>query len=317
MPDLAEMIRAGAADPWFYLPIAVVLGALHALEPGHSKSLMAAFIVAIRGTAAQAVMLGVSAAVGHTIVVWGLALIGLSIGDALVLDRAEPWLILVSGLMVVALGLRLLLTIARGGSACGHDHGPHHHDGHGADHAHPHGHHHDHPPREDTIAALAGGASVAVAAATPATAHHGHDHAHHGPDCAHRGHGDDADAHAAAHAREIESKWAGRTRVTPGEIVWFGFTGGLLPCPAAIAVLLICLQLKAVSLGLAMVGAFSLGLAATLVAVGLVAAWGTRRAAAGWSGFGRIADRLPFLSGALVTALGIATALRGLWMLAA
>ena len=306
MPDLAEVIRAGAANPWFYLPIAVALGALHALEPGHSKSLMAAFIVAIRGTAAQAVMLGVSAAVGHTIVVWGLALIGLSIGDALVLERAEPWLILVSGLMVVALGVRLLVTIARGGSSCGHDHGHAHHD-HGHTH---HDHGHDHPPSGDPLAALAGGGTLSLSEATPT----GHVH---GPDCAHHGHDGDEDAHAAAHARDIESRWAGRTHVTPGEIVWFGFTGGLLPCPAAIAVLLICLQLKAVSLGLAMVGAFSLGLAATLVAVGLVAAWGTRRAAAGWSGFGRIADRLPFLSGALVTALGIATALRGLWMLAA
>ncbi len=103
--------------------------------------------------------------------------------------------------------------------------------------------------------------------------------------------------------------------MTTGEILWFGFTGGLLPCPAAIAVLLICLQLKAVTLGIAMVAAFSVGLAITLVTIGVVAAWGTRKAAASWSGFGRWANRLPYVSATLVLILGVGVALRGLWML--
>ena len=59
MPDIATVIQNGAANPWLYLPFAVLLGALHALEPGHSKSLMAAFIVAIRGTPAQAASVNV------------------------------------------------------------------------------------------------------------------------------------------------------------------------------------------------------------------------------------------------------------------
>lgn len=278
MLDLASVLRDGAAHPWLFLPIAMLLGALHALEPGHSKSLMAAFIVAIRGTARQAVLLGVAAAIGHTIVVWGLALVGLWLGDALVLDKAEPWLILLSGLMVVGLGARLLATIRRDVRR---------RDAH--DHVHDHRH----------------GTDL------------GHDHALHGHDHPHD-HGDmDEAAHAAAHARAIEQKFAGRTDVTSWEIAWFGFTGGLLPCPAAIAVLLICLQLKQVSLGMAMVGAFSLGLAATLVAVGLVAAWGTRAAAGSWAGFGRFAERLPYFSGALVTLLGMVTVARGSWILMA
>ena len=92
------------------------------------------------------------------------------------------------------------------------------------------------------------------------------------------------DAHAAAHARAIEARFAGRRNVTTGEILWFGFTGGLLPCPAAIAVMLVCLQLREVSLGIAMVAAFSTGLAATLVSIGVLAAWSTRRAAHAWPG---------------------------------
>jgi nickel/cobalt transporter (NicO) family protein len=60
MPDIAALLKAGAANPWALLPVAVLLGALHALEPGHSKSMIAAFIVAIRGTMGQAVVLGLS-----------------------------------------------------------------------------------------------------------------------------------------------------------------------------------------------------------------------------------------------------------------
>jgi ABC-type nickel/cobalt efflux system permease component RcnA len=59
-----------------------------------------------------------------------------------------------------------------------------------------------------------------------------------------------------------------------GQTIWFGFTGGLMPCPAAIAVLLICVQLKAFALGVAMIAAFSLGVGLTLIAIGLAVVWG-------------------------------------------
>ena len=55
MPDIADILQAGG-NGWLYLPIAVLLGALHGLEPGHSKTMMAAYIVAIRGTVGQAVL---------------------------------------------------------------------------------------------------------------------------------------------------------------------------------------------------------------------------------------------------------------------
>jgi nickel/cobalt transporter (NicO) family protein len=261
MFDISGLIQSGAANPWLYLPAAVLLGALHALEPGHSKSLMAAFIVAIRGTTAQAVLLGVSAAIGHTIIVWGLALLGLYLGDRLILEKAEPWLILISGVLIILLAARLLFSIHRTADHHAHDHS--------------HDHSHDHP--------------------------HAQSHDDH-----------QGDAHAAAHAREIEGRFAGRQQVSAGEIAWFGFTGGLLPCPAAIAVLLVCLQLKAFALGMAMVAAFSIGLAITLVTIGIIAAWGTRRAAQSWSGFDVWSRRLPYISGALVMALGLFITLRGL-----
>jgi nickel/cobalt exporter len=261
MPDLANLIQVGAANPWLYLPAAVLLGALHALEPGHSKSMMAAFIVAVRGTPGQATLLGVSAAIGHTIIVWMLALLGLYLGDKLILDRAEPWLILSSGLLIMVLAFRIFWML-RG------VHSHHHHD---------HDHHH---------------------------AHGDHDH-HHEP----------RDAHAAAHAREVQERFAGNRHVTNFDIAWFGFTGGLLPCPAAIAVLLICLQLKAFTLGISMVAAFSVGLAITLVAVGIAAAWGTRVARARFAGLDKWGERLPYLSAGLVFLIGSFITAQGVWKL--
>lgn len=261
MPDIASLIQSGATNAWLYLPVAVLLGALHALEPGHSKSVMAAFIVAVRGTPAQAVLLGVSAAIGHTIVVWALALAGLWAGDELLAERAEPWLILISGLLVVMLALRLLWMSRPRAFA-----DPHHGHDDDNDHDHPHDKGHD----------------------------HGNDHGH---------------SHLSE--AEIEQRYAGRA-VRPWEIIWFGFTGGLLPCPAAIAVLLVSLHLKQFTLGITMVLAFSVGLAITLVSIGLVAAWGARKAASSWSGFGRVAARLPLLSGLMVLAVGMVMSAQGL-----
>jgi nickel/cobalt exporter len=241
MPDIVSLIQSSSAQAWLYLPLAVVLGALHALEPGHAKSVMAAYIVAIRGTAAQAALLGLSAAIGHTVVVWILAIAGLALGEKYIVDEAEPWLMLISGALIVMLALRMIWALRRG---------------------HPHGHGHDHD-------------------------HGGHDHHHdHGP--------------------------APAGTATTGQIVWFGLTGGLMPCPAAIAVLLVCLQLKAFALGVAMVAAFSVGLAATLIAIGVAVAWGSTRLVERWSGFGRWAARLPYLSAGFVLVLGATVSALGL-----
>src|SRR5262249_26022866 len=183
MPDISEIVKLGATA-WLYLPFAVALGALHALEPGHAKSLMAAYIVAIRGNARQATLLGLSAAAGHTIVVWVLAILGLLLGDKYIVEQAEPWLWALSGCLVILLALRLLWSLRAGAH---HRHGWHDH------HDHHHGGH-----------------------------HHTHDEAR-------------------------PSRY-----VTNGDIVWFGFTSGLLPCPAAIAVLLCWITCKRVALGVAM-----------------------------------------------------------------
>src|SRR5436309_4328290 len=108
MADLTQIIQASTAHAWLYLPLAAILGALHALEPGHAKSLMAAYIVAIRGTASQAVTLAISAAVGHTIVVWILAIAALAFGERYIVEQAEPWLTFLSGVLILLLATRML-----------------------------------------------------------------------------------------------------------------------------------------------------------------------------------------------------------------
>lgn len=280
MPDITSLVASGVGSAWIYLPLAVLLGALHALEPGHSKSMMAAFIVATKGTARQAALLGLSAAAGHTAIVWLLAFIGLWLGDALILDKAEPWLVLISGLLIVALAVRIMWMFRDG---CGH------------------GHSHDFTPREIGEAF---------------EEHHGHHHGD-GCGCGHdhdhdHGHGTVKALGAKAKAKMAEKKIR---KVGNWEIIWFGLTGGLMPCPSALAVLLVCLQMKAFTLGFALVAGFSVGLAATLISVGVAAAWGAGRAREGWSGFRAWGEKIPYVSAGIVGIIGCVMTVRGVMML--
>ena len=132
----------------------------------------------------------------------------------------------------------------------------------------------------------------------------GHDHMHEelrGLDVATSGY---QDAHELAHANDIRRRFADRD-VTTWQIVMFGLTGGLIPCPAAITVLLLCLQLKAFTLGFALVLCFSVGLAITLVTVGAAAALSVRHATQRWSWFGSFARRAPYFSSMLIIAVGL------------
>ncbi len=65
MTSLTDLLAQGTSHAWLFIPTAILLGALHGLEPGHSKTMMAAFIIAVRGTVGQAVLLGLAAAISH------------------------------------------------------------------------------------------------------------------------------------------------------------------------------------------------------------------------------------------------------------
>lgn len=265
MTDFTTLLQQGNA--WFFIPGAILLGALHGLEPGHSKTMMAAFIVAIKGTLKQAVLLGLAATLSHTVVVWIIAMAGMWFGRGWDAQTAEPWFQLLSGIIIIAIALWMLWRTWRESHGA-HDH--HHHE-------HEHEHHHDHD-------------------------HHHHDHDHHTH--ANMVDADWQDAHQRAHAEEINRRFKGQD-VTTGQIVMFGLTGGLIPCPASITILLICLQLKHVALGATLVLSFSVGLALTLVASGAIAAIGLKHVSQRWSGFGELSRKAPWFSGALIIVVGL------------
>jgi ABC-type nickel/cobalt efflux system permease component RcnA len=278
MTELTSLLQHGG-NAWLFLPSAIVLGALHGLEPGHSKTMMAAFIIAVRGTLGQAVLLGLAATASHTAVVWLVALGGLYFGQRWDAEASEPILQLASAAIIVGVGVWMLWRTSRNEAACFHDHG-----------GQAHGHGHAQADNHDRAAACSHG--------------HGHDHDH---DHDH----DPAPAAAAAdphgHGADIQRRFAGR-HVTTGQIVMFGLTGGLIPCPASITVLLLCLQLKRLALGATLVLGFSVGLAVTMVASGVVAAIGVKHLSRRADASGRLsalAAKAPYLSGGLIVLVGV------------
>ena len=325
MTDFHTLLAGGNA--WLFIPSAILLGALHGLEPGHSKTMMAAFIVAVRGTLGQAVLLGLAATVSHTAIVWLIALGGMYFGRQWSAEASEPWMQLISAVLIVGVALWMLWRTSQNKAACFHDHGS---DG-GHDHDHDHGHAH---------------AEVAHASHAHAHDDHAHGHAHHdhhhdhghapGAACEHdHGHAhvhapahgaataalvDTAgqDAHAREHAEQIQRRFAGR-EVTTGQIVMFGLTGGLIPCPASITVLLLCLQLKKIALGATLVLGFSIGLALTMVASGVVAALSIKHLSKHVSSgrFSELAAKAPYFSGVLILLVGLYVGYQGLHALTA
>jgi len=105
MPSFAELLNEGSAHAWLFIPSAILLGALHGLEPGHSKTMMAAFIVAIRGTVTQAILLGLAATLSHTIVVWGIALGGMYLWRGVDAETFEPYFQLASAAIIIGVAL--------------------------------------------------------------------------------------------------------------------------------------------------------------------------------------------------------------------
>ena len=125
MTDFASLLQQGNA--WLFVPSAILLGALHGLEPGHSKTMMAAFIVAIRGTMMQAVLLGLSATLSHTAVVWLVALAGLHFGRNWNAEATEPYFQVASAVLIVGVAAWMIWRTWRDQRGFGHGH-EHHHD---------------------------------------------------------------------------------------------------------------------------------------------------------------------------------------------
>jgi nickel/cobalt exporter len=255
----------------FYILSSFWAGAVHAATPGHGKTIAAAYIVGARGRPIDALILGVFVTLSH---VSGIVLVGVlaSLGSAwLMPQRIEAWLALAMGVLVIGLGAwmlwlqRELLALAMGEPAAArtvlaaegstmdpasvgdprhdHRHAPEHHQ---LEHHQRDGSKHGHP--------------------------HEHQHHHGAPD--HDGYREDMGWHSHGwgtyHSHRLEL--VTDTRPKLAVLLALGVAGGILPDPAALAILLAALSSGQIMLGVATVVVFSLGFAATLVVVGVIAA---------------------------------------------
>ncbi len=235
-PELSPLFMVVA------LGLSVVLGGLHALTPGHGKTLVAAYLIGSRGTVKHAAALGGIVTFTHTASVIVIGLLALLASQYIVPNVLAPALEILSGLLVLYLGLRLLWTRWRAYQQGGTDH-PHHHHGHSE-----------------------------------------HDHHHH----------------------ELPEQ------VKMSDLLTLGISGGLVPCPEALGIMLIAIGLNRILLGLGLVVAFSFGLAVILIIIGVLLV----RSKSLLANLGRVGNRwqtlLPLVSAIIVSLLGLAIVVKGL-----
>lgn len=288
--------------------LAVILGAVHALAPGHGKTVMAAFIVGERGSLRQAWLIGLTVTVTHTAGVLVLGII-LTVTDLAAPNRVYGALGLASGLMLGSVGVVLLTRALRqrahqrsmatsvivadanapalvsaGGGAHEQTHAAAHEHGH--DHGHDHGHAHGHEAAQ------------------------GHAHEDdHGGNASHR--------HGLFSHRHVVP--AGDRPLGLRSIVAMGFAGGLVPSPSALVVLLGAVALGRTWFGVLLVVAYGAGMAATLTGTGLVLSRASARLGAGAASYGprmrramSVAKLLPFVTAGVVLTVGTVIAFQGL-----
>ena len=267
----AELINVPEITPTialFGLLLAFGLGAMHAMSPGHGKTVVGAYLVGSRGTLKHAVFLGLTVTITHTLGVFALGLITIFASNLINPEKMMPFLSFVSGLLVFFIGASLFkdrlfsaLGWKAGSSHHGHDHAySHEHGGH--THSHEDGHTHD---------------------------HHDHDHLHDGLTHTHGG--------------------STHTHLPPEDITWksllgLGISGGLLPCPSALVLMLSAISLNRVGYGLVLTLVFSIGLAATLTAVGIAFLYAGKAFGGSSLAQNRIFKALPVFSAFVITCVG-------------
>jgi nickel/cobalt transporter (NicO) family protein len=244
----------------FALMLAGAAGALHALGPGHGKTVMAAYLVGAEGRARHALAVGVAVSLMHTASVVALGVFTLWASSVFPPEAVYPWLSLVSGIVVLCLGAYLLWTRARARMRMTR-------------------------PRSERWR-------------IDRTGHHVHDgHAHRAGEHVHHVHSHGVAPHEHIPSRSPSSPLSGRG------LAALALSGGLLPSPTALVVLLGAVALHRVAFGVTLVAAFSVGLAAALSLLGLLVVKARGYAAAR---FGHASTAvLPIGSAALIVAMGL------------
>jgi nickel/cobalt transporter (NicO) family protein len=242
------------------LAIAFVWGGLHALSPGHGKTVVGAYLVGARSKPQHALFLGLTVTLTHTAGIFALGLVTLGTSQFILTEQVYPWLSVISGVLVTGIGLNLFISRLRGSKvfqnwADSQHHATHVHDHEHHDHEHGHEHSHGLP---------------ATNKLEPVQTHHHHVHDH---DHGHHEHSHHHHVHHHSHGHHEHSHLppgADGSPMTWSSILALGVSGGLLPCPSALVVLLSAIALGRIGFGLALVSAFSLGLAGVLTGLGLM-----------------------------------------------
>jgi ABC-type nickel/cobalt efflux system permease component RcnA len=145
--QLSDMLARGTSDWTFVLftfGVAIVLGALHALEPGHGKTLLAVSLVGARATVKQATILAAALTVAHTAGVLALGVAINLLKSYFVPETIYPWITLLSGLAIAIIGARAVQRQLELRRPFAHDHAHAHAGAHTHAHDHAHGAHHHH-----------------------------------------------------------------------------------------------------------------------------------------------------------------------------
>ncbi|HEY0545996.1 MAG TPA: sulfite exporter TauE/SafE family protein [Pyrinomonadaceae bacterium] len=271
---LTELIAVPEITLWIALLgllIAAGLGALHALSPGHGKTVVGAYLVGSRGTARHAAFLGLTVTVTHTLGVFALGLVTLFASRYVVPERLFPILSLVSGAIVLTIGLTLFVRRLR--AALSLSTVAHHHHSHEKDE-----HQHE--------------------ASDSMHSHDGVTHSHDGL----------MHSHGGGRAHTHLPPGADGSRVTWRGLLALGISGGLLPCPSALVVMLSAISLHRVGYGLLLVVAFSFGLACTLTGIGLAFVYAGRLIKRRQNSLaaGRLTRVVPALSALVIACIGAA-----------
>ncbi len=266
----AELISVPEVTPsiiLFGLLLAFGLGAMHALSPGHGKTVVGAYLVGSRGTPKHALFLGATVTITHTLGVFVLGLITIFASKYILPEKLMPFLSFVSGLMVFFIGISLF---------------------------------------KDRLFGAMGWKS---------SSHHDFDSSH---DEEHKNLSEEADSLDENLDHEHSQPQSGfthshggstHTHLPPANVTWkslltLGISGGLLPCPSALVLMLSAINLNRVGYGLILTLVFSIGLATTLTVIGLAFLYGGRAFGGSRLGESRIVKALPVLSALIITCLG-------------
>ena len=263
---LLDLVRSKEGSLTFYafaLVIALALGALHALTPGHGKTVVAAYLVGSRGTSWHAIVLGTVVTLTHTGSVFLLGILTLAASQYILPTVVIPFLEVLSGVLILGLGLYLLwqrFVFWRNSSRRPKET----------------------QPKRISLAPKAGAhkpAGTIKVQAMSAGMHH---------------HGD-----GKMHSHDVPEA------ITWRSLIALGISGGLVPCPDAIAILLVAIAINRLMLGLALILSFSLGLAVVLIVIGLLMV-NSRRLFDRMGFLDKFAPALPVVSAVIVVILGAA-----------